>query len=61
MNRFFSHFSDSVDQPESSSLSDSSVTTLRSSWSDEDVILASEQTKEASWEEGFQGDQAPCL
>ncbi|XP_021803668.1 dehydration-responsive element-binding protein 1E-like [Prunus avium] len=59
MNRFFSHFSDSVDQPESSSLSDASVTTLRSSWSDEDVILASSRPKKRAGRRVFKETRHP--
>ncbi|CAL8157076.1 unnamed protein product [Prunus armeniaca] len=60
MPRFFlSHFSDSVDQPESSSLSDSSVTTLRASWSDEDVILASSRPKKRAGRRVFKETRHP--
>nr|AIX87844.1 C-repeat binding factor 1 [Prunus dulcis] len=59
MNRFFSHFSDSVDQPESSSLSDNTVTTLRASWSDEDVILASSRPKKRAGRRVFKETRHP--
>ncbi|PQQ14284.1 dehydration responsive element binding protein 1 like protein [Prunus yedoensis var. nudiflora] len=61
MDMFFSQLSDSVDQPESSLLSDASVTTRGASCSDGDVILASSRPKKRAGRRGFQGDEAPGL
>ncbi|ONI06937.1 hypothetical protein PRUPE_5G090100 [Prunus persica] len=54
-----SQLSDPVDQPESSSLSDASVTTQGPSWSDGDVILASSLPKKRAGRRVFKETRHP--
>nr|AOZ56973.1 CBF/DREB1-like protein b [Prunus ledebouriana] len=54
-----SEHSDPVDQPESSSLSDASVTTRGPSWSDGDVILASSRPKKRAGRRVFKETRHP--
>ncbi|KAL6280261.1 hypothetical protein ACE6H2_017142 [Prunus campanulata] len=59
MDMFFSQISDSVDQPESSLLSDASVTTRGTSCSDGDVILASSRPKKRAGRRVFKETRHP--
>nr|ANW82785.1 CBF/DREB1-like protein c [Prunus mume] len=59
MDMFFSQLSDSVDQPESSSLSDDRVTTRGASCSDGDVILASSRPKKRAGRRVFKETRHP--
>ncbi|VVA31395.1 PREDICTED: dehydration-responsive [Prunus dulcis] len=59
MDMFFSQLSESVDQPESSSLSDARVTTLGASCSDGDVILASRRPKKRAGRRIFKETRHP--
>ncbi|CAB4279817.1 unnamed protein product [Prunus armeniaca] len=59
MDMFFSQLSDSVDQPESSSLSDDRVTTRGASCSDGEVILASSRPKKRAGRRVFKETRHP--
>ncbi|XP_021803652.1 dehydration-responsive element-binding protein 1F-like [Prunus avium] len=59
MDMFFSQLSDSVDQPQSSLLSDASVTTRGASCSDGDVILASSRPKKRAGRRVFKETRHP--
>ncbi|XP_021803643.1 dehydration-responsive element-binding protein 1E-like [Prunus avium] len=59
MNMFSAQLSDSPDQPESSSFSDASVTTLPASSSDENVILASSRPKKRAGRRVFKETRHP--
>ncbi|CAL9029962.1 unnamed protein product [Prunus brigantina] len=59
MDMFYAQLSNSPDQPESSSFSDASVTTLPASSSDENVILASSRPKKRAGRRVFKETRHP--